>query len=637
VNATSGSIAGRGEASRHADIAITALTLTAIVCALFYNGQDLVLYAVACTLMILAAAATLWWRRPPDAPPRIGPPGVALTSLVLWSALAIAWSAVPYLSVIDLGITGAALLAYFVWRTLLTAPESRAPIAWGLGALALVIAATMLVQAALGLRPVATFLNPNSAAGFLNLLWPIPAAIVVAGGGSRRWTGLLMAFMAVLVFAVGMDGSRAAAIGALVALMVIVFAGRCFNARWRTILTVAGVVIGALVAAHIANLFGFGGRGDGLAGRLASLGDPGEAGSSRWPIWRATWSLIQEAPWLGHGPGTFYQAYAAHRLPADGTAGFFAHNDYLQYFAERGLPGLLLLLALAGSCAWLYVRGVRDRARVTAPVMLIAAAAALASAAVHALFSYNLHVMPFVIVFGVAIAALETAVPAVKGSPLPVRALRTRLVPVVTVIAVLSLSVLHLALAGATYRYTVSAAEHVNAGAYDRASRDYATARRLWESPDPAWGGHADLYRRVLEQLPAEREGLRRSAKAEGLRMADGARERNPLRAETPAIRGELLLQAPERDPAAARAAFERALRLDSRNVRARLHLARLHRDAGRLDAAAALIEAGLALRWGRRDPAPLLQFGEALHAAMGDSGPARSLKQRIRAVREGD
>lgn len=146
-------------------------------------------------------------------------------------------------------------------------------------------------------------------------------------------------------------------------------------------------------------------RGEGLAGRLASLGDPGAAGSSRWPIWRATWALIQEAPWLGHGPGTFFQAYAAYRLPTDGTAGFFAHNDYLQYLAERGLPGLLLLLALAAGCAWLYMRGLRDRAPV----------AALAGAAVHTLFSYNLHIMPFVIVFGIAIAALETAVPSAAG------------------------------------------------------------------------------------------------------------------------------------------------------------------------------------------------------------------------------
>ncbi len=267
--------------------------------------------------------------------------------------------------------------------------------------------------------------------------------------------------------------------------------------------------------------------------------------------------------------------------------------------------------------------------------MMIAATAALAGAAVHALFSYNLHVMPFVIVFGIAIAALETAVPSPSGLRLPVHTIRTRIVPAVTLIALLSVSVLHLALAGATYRYTRSAAEHVSAESYDLASRDYAIARRLWDAPDPAWSGHADLYRRVLERLPTEREGLRQSAREAGLRLVDGARERNPLRASTAAVRGELLLQPPGRDVAAARVAFERALRLDPRSVRARLHLARLHRDAGRTDAANALIDSGLALNWGRRDPIPLMHLGLALRRAVGDTEGARTLDRRIRELRE--
>ncbi len=70
-----------------ADIAITGLTLAAICCALFYNGQDLVLYAIACTLMIAEVAATVWWRQSRATDSRIGPAGGALALLVLWSAL----------------------------------------------------------------------------------------------------------------------------------------------------------------------------------------------------------------------------------------------------------------------------------------------------------------------------------------------------------------------------------------------------------------------------------------------------------------------------------------------------------------------------------------------------------------------
>ena len=330
------------------------------------------------------------------------------------------------------------------------------------------------------------------------------------------------------------------------------------------------------------------------------------------------------------GPGTFFLAYAEHRLPGDSTAGFFAHNDYLQFLAERGLPGGVLLLGLAVACGWLYVRAVARRVIVEAPAVLMASSGALAGAAVHALFSYNLHVLPFVLLFGVAIAALEVAAPVPGARRLPLSACRTSLVPGVALGAGLLLALVHLALVGATYRYTVAGGEHARSGDYERAGRAYASARDYWDAADPPWGGHADLYRRVLEQLPREREALRASARAEGLRLAAGARRRNPLRAETPAIRGELLLQPPGREPAAAQAAFERALRLDPRAVRARLDLARLHRQAGREARALAVLEAGLALEYGRRDPLPLLRLALQWRREAGDTAIARRLQQRI-------
>ncbi len=70
-------------------------------------------------------------------------------------------------------------------------------------------------------------------------------------------------------------------------------------------------------------------------------------------LWRDTLGLVAEAPWFGHGPGSFAGAFPAFRSAELAAAFPFhvpvlnSHNEVLEVLVEGGVVGLLLSIALA--------------------------------------------------------------------------------------------------------------------------------------------------------------------------------------------------------------------------------------------------------------------------------------------------
>ncbi len=130
-------------------------------------------------------------------------------------------------------------------------------------------------------------------------------------------------------------------------------------------------------------------------------------------MWAVTCAMIKDAPWVGHGPGTFrlhfplYQARAFSQqwaTPFIPNASFtsWAHNDYLQLWAEAGLCGLLAF----GMLVWILLR--RGRVLSDDPVVF-GCWAALISLLVNAAIAFPLHMPTSLMLFVLLLGAVEGA------------------------------------------------------------------------------------------------------------------------------------------------------------------------------------------------------------------------------------
>jgi O-antigen ligase len=74
------------------------------------------------------------------------------------------------------------------------------------------------------------------------------------------------------------------------------------------------------------------------------------SGSGRSEFWRVAIDAFGEKPLLGHGAGTY--RFSWHLLRDNSVPNLDAHSLYLQAFAELGLVGGLLMLAMVGTLLW---------------------------------------------------------------------------------------------------------------------------------------------------------------------------------------------------------------------------------------------------------------------------------------------
>lgn len=128
--------------------------------------------------------------------------------------------------------------------------------------------------------------------------------------------------------------------------------------------------------------------------------------------------MIKAHPWFGLGPEQIRRQFDAY-VPADVVrplpVGYYGHlhNIYVQYAAERGIPGLLCILWFIGLTIWDCAQGIRraGRARSQQLFLLHGTIAVTIGILVGGLFEYNLGdsevLMMFVCVVGLGYAAVE--------------------------------------------------------------------------------------------------------------------------------------------------------------------------------------------------------------------------------------
>ena len=185
---------------------------------------------------------------------------------------------------------------------------------------------------------VGPLVDRNAFAAIINLLWFPTAFLFLArefknNPSMKILLGVGLFIISTALFATTSRGGIAAW---LLLLPMLLWAGYQYTLSKRR---VAMILIIASMAYFFSALF----LDSTIADRSFDLAHDTSAGS-RLLLWKASINMASAHPFLGTGWNTWSNFYPAFRLPAEiDSAGFFAHNDYLQFASEGGIFAALLL------------------------------------------------------------------------------------------------------------------------------------------------------------------------------------------------------------------------------------------------------------------------------------------------------
>jgi O-antigen ligase len=128
--------------------------------------------------------------------------------------------------------------------------------------------------------------------------------------------------------------------------------------------------------------------------RMRSIATPqaDSSGSFRLDTWQDSLRLALASPWVGHGMGSFHDAFPRHKRGYGEERVEHAENDYLEMLVEGGLLGFgltVLAVLLLGVRSWRGVRETRD------PLLRgigVGALAGLSGLALHSAVDFNLRI-----------------------------------------------------------------------------------------------------------------------------------------------------------------------------------------------------------------------------------------------------
>ncbi len=272
---------------------------------------------------------------------RVRRPGLALwftLALFLWLCCTAFWTVDMQATLERLrAMLQETIIVWFVWeicedqddlRRLLIATLAGC---WILAGLTYADALSAHIAGATPIRFSANGQDPNDAARLLDFGFPL-AALLFDLTSHRVVRVITLGYFPAGLVAVVLTASRG---GVLTAMVAIAGAGALL-AWHHPRRMVAGVLISPLLLGFMGLMIPAG-----PLERLATIPDQLRNGdlNQRVNIWDAGWRSFAEAPWMGHGAGTF--------VTATGLAtGATAHDTALSLMVESGLIGIALALAL---------------------------------------------------------------------------------------------------------------------------------------------------------------------------------------------------------------------------------------------------------------------------------------------------
>lgn len=190
-------------------------------------------------------------------------------------------------------------------------------------------------------RVFSTWENPNILAGYLDVMLALAFGLFLKARQKEKRI-VLGACLLLLAACLAMTYAR----GALLVAAVI-FAGYGLLKDWRIL--VACIAVAALAFAVDPLLYE----------RVTSVFTKIDTSSEmRLAFWEATVAMIQDHPFLGIGWGAYWMVYPSYDFYLQGAPIkiVHAHNFYLNYMAEIGIPGALAFFGYFFGSMWLALR-----------------------------------------------------------------------------------------------------------------------------------------------------------------------------------------------------------------------------------------------------------------------------------------
>jgi O-antigen ligase len=261
-----------------------------------------------------------------------------------------------------------------------------------------------------------TFINYDHFAGLMEMTLPLALAgafyqfFIITGHDRQKlvqpvafrnreelpklamWIFLAALLLVALVFSESRMGLVAAILSALLMIALRLTSG---GKRASAILLLV-----ALLAPAISMIFWIGpepaiARFDKLLQQSASGKD------SRMAIWSDTLNLIGAHPWTGTGLGTFAVVYPSVQTAFPGQFVDHAHNDYLEFASECGIPATVILFGAIFYVVAQLVRGYRRTDSYFQRAVALGCFGSMVAILLHSLTDFNLHIPANTLVFAV--------------------------------------------------------------------------------------------------------------------------------------------------------------------------------------------------------------------------------------------
>ena len=550
----------------------------------------------------------------------------------IWMALSISWSPSPVISLSMFVWLSIFPLCFFIYSLKQPGDWSYLPV--GILVVTLIFSFIGIGQKFVSdIDPISLFATRNTHAAMLNLIvLPATAYFIRPKQSSNRLLMLWGMILFVLFFAVFQTGSKGATISLLSGLVFI------FVPSWKYIDRSSFLIV--LIILTTTFLFAYIQTDGYTVNRFHDVAinrsDPSI--SERILMWQSAWEIIKTAPLIGVGIGTYYIFEAAVRQIENTSVGFFAHNDYLQFWLETGFIGLSLMLLIMVTISMLFIRVLKHKNIILKDRLeIIGLMAGLFTVAIHAFVDFNFYIIAILMIIGLMCARIQEI--SIKYFPklmrvfVPAHKLSRKIFMLVAVIFPFVLLSYSFPVAIADF-YMHKANGHLRNRQIEKAEFTLEKAASWNLGSIRIRVQQFSLFRSILRITKSDASSINRKVYlARALLALNEIENINPLAGFVPEGRGYLLIENSEivEDDWHEKAVheFKKALQLQPRRYGARIAFARLLVNDGSLSKAVSLMNDGVNYFYQNDLPGlgEFYQYAVKLNLMNGDTIKAREIQ----------